>query len=514
MYKFDWDHETGGVILKPDQAKMSLEIRPVFWDEMEIQNFGRLFEYEKSDMPFMWYDGKNYIYRGEILLRYKAPKDICSESEIDYIDESLKGKKLYPIDMAATLRKNRDLMDSLVQESMIGIYDAYMKYKDEMDIIYVSFSGGKDSQVTLDLVKRTLPAGSFHVVWLDSGMELSFTRAAAEKEQKECEKQGIPFHVVSSKFDAMELWKQIGPPARSLRWCCSLLQSVPGMKFLRSFTGKNDLRSLGFMGNRAYESRMRSKYSMIEPNKHKGQINCQPIVNYSSLEVFLYLFDRQLTINTGYIKGMKRIGCIICPMAGIQGIRSYLEIYPEEVKPWLELIEGMYSDEQVGKHAMISDDWKHRSSCDGMKLETNHREYMVGSSLHIEFSKPTTEWKEWIKTIGTLQKEDDNSFSIDYRGQKIVFVCAENQDDYHVVLENADSYRESGFLDYFKNVFRKAASCILCYCCEVDCPHGQLSMEGNVLRVKEGCIHCMSCHKVNLGCSVYASRHKVQELLL
>ena len=42
----------------------------------------------------------------------------------------------------------------------------------KIDQFITSFSGGKDSQVTLDLVSRVIPPDDFSVIYSDTGMEL------------------------------------------------------------------------------------------------------------------------------------------------------------------------------------------------------------------------------------------------------------------------------------------------------------------------------------------------------
>ena len=71
----------------------------------------------------------------------------------------------------------------------------------EFDNIYVSFSGGKDSAVLLDLVKKALPKGSFVVIFGDTGMEFPDTYEAVEETKKQCEADGTPFYIARSHFE-------------------------------------------------------------------------------------------------------------------------------------------------------------------------------------------------------------------------------------------------------------------------------------------------------------------------
>lgn len=94
------------------------------------------------------------------------------------------GAPLIPVDVAEMCRRNADLMETLVQETIQKIYNTYMKYRDRIDVFYVAFSGGKDSVVTLDLVQRALPHDQFIVVFSDTGMEFSDTYKIVDRMKK------------------------------------------------------------------------------------------------------------------------------------------------------------------------------------------------------------------------------------------------------------------------------------------------------------------------------------------
>lgn len=69
-------------------------------------------------------------------------------------------------------------------------------------------------------------------------MEFPDTYAAVAYTRQQCEKDGTPFYAAKSHFNPEESWKLFGPPARVLRWCCSVHKSTPQTIKMREITGK------------------------------------------------------------------------------------------------------------------------------------------------------------------------------------------------------------------------------------------------------------------------------------
>src|SRR6185369_11251954 len=208
----------------------------------------------------------------------------------------------------------------------------YTKYKDRLDCFHVAFSGGKDSCVLLDLVKKALPKGSFVVVFGDTGMEFPDTYEVIEKTKQQCAEEEIPFYLAKSHLNPKESWELFGPPSRVLRWCCSVHKSTPQTLKLREVTGKDNYKGLALVGVRAHESAARAEYEYENYGKKvKGQYDFYPILEWTSAEVFLYAFANGVCINETYKKGNSRAGCLVCPMSG--GLSEYMRriTYPEAV---------------------------------------------------------------------------------------------------------------------------------------------------------------------------------------
>ena len=292
MYQYIWDSETGGLLLTSEQSKFSKEPRPVYYRELDILGFDRYWSYPRDDSaPIMWAEANNYIYRGRTVARTKGGS-VYSPPEIILIEEpEPEGTQLQLVDVTAMCRKNRWIMETLVQDSIKDVYNEYRKYKGKVDVFHVSFSGGKDSVVNLDIVQRAIPHDEFVVIFGDTGMEFPDTIKVVKQTKEECEAKGIKFYIAKSDVDPIQNWKLFGPPSNTIRWCCSVHKTTPQLLRLRDVVGKDDLVEMAFVGVRRDESLKRSEYDYTSlGTKHKGQYSCNPIIYWSSAEVYLYIY--------------------------------------------------------------------------------------------------------------------------------------------------------------------------------------------------------------------------------
>lgn len=133
-------------------------------------------------------------------------------------------------------------MDGLVAETIKKVYNTYVEHRDKVDIFHVSFSGGKDSEVTLDIVQRALPHTDFVVVFGDTGMEFPDTYAMVEDAKAKCEQMGISFYIAKSHLKPADSWRMFGPPTSTIRWCCSVHKTTPQLLLLKDILKKTILR--------------------------------------------------------------------------------------------------------------------------------------------------------------------------------------------------------------------------------------------------------------------------------
>ncbi len=162
---------------------------------------------------------------------------------------------------------------------------------------YVAFSGGKDSVVILDLVKRANVKFDAHynITGIDPPELYYFIRDN--------------FPEVERHRPETTIWKLIEkkmmPPTRRVRYCCEYLKERGGV----------DRKVV--TGIRWAESRRRSKRQIVEAcfrNSHKFYVN--PIIDWTEEDVWEYIKKREVAYCSLYDEGFKRLGCIGCPMTG------------------------------------------------------------------------------------------------------------------------------------------------------------------------------------------------------
>lgn len=518
MYSYTYDPESGGIVLNSSPTGFSKEPRPVWAHEMDLLGFGQYWDYEKqNDVPYMWAESSAYWYRGVQIAKirggdlYHAPVLQPVQSPDGKIPFSgAEGYELRPIDIPQMCRKNEDMMTIVEDTTVKKIIKEYEKFKSKLDIFHVAFSGGKDSAVLLDLVKKALPIGSFVVIFGDTGMEFPDTYDLVDKTKKQCDADGTPFYISQSHFDTCDSWKLFGPPARVLRWCCSVHKSTPQTLKMREITGKDNYVGMDFVGVRAHESLSRSKYEYENfGKKQKGQYSFNPILEWTSAEVWLYMFMNHVLINEAYKKGNSRAGCLFCPMSG--GCSDYFRrsAYTAAVDKYVSYIKQSYNSKDPGKAEsyLCNGGWNARKN--GRDLADNPFrciESTSGNSITITVIEPKTDWKEWIKTIGDLSETTDG-YMVSYEGTGYPFSVEKTENGYIVSIPQKYSKEIPQLVKLLKQVFRKAAYCGGCRVCETNCRFGCLKFVDGKLQINN-CIHCHQCHEIDSGCLLFHSlRH-------
>lgn len=567
MYKITWDPETGGVRLHSRivEGTLGTSPRPVFFEELDLLKLYELgWQYPHTKEPLLWAVNKQYFYRGELVMEAKGA-NIYDAATVE-IKAGFNNLELKPVDVSAMLDKNKDFMFLLESEAIEFIHETYLQYAgarktvassaanqidfetlaqkqekrqktkmaivkedcDSFDIIpldqaeeqgrkiyqttkidkfLASFSGGKDSQVILDLCTRAIPSTEFEVIYSDTGYELPSSLRLYEEIQHYYHEQypDLKFSVARNHELVLNYWDKIGTPSDSHRWCCAVMKTGPLYKLLKIEGTNKQAKVLTFDGVRAEESTRRSGYERIGKGvKHNSVTNARPILFWSTVEIFLYLFEHNLPINSAYRQGMTRVGCLICPFGSEWNEMIARSCYKDCMKPFLDRIEFFSAKGGVKdiEDYIRKGGWKRRASGNLIDRSSFIEIINENSSFKAIISEPKVPIESFLPILGkyNLNLKANKKIGDIKMNDKIydISILAKSSNIFEVTISNLSDPIIVGLV---KKVLLKSTYCIQCETCEVECPTGALSIYPKVSVDKNKCIQCHKCIDFNeKGC--------------
>jgi len=221
------------------------------------------------------------------------------------------------------------------------------------DGYYVAYSGGKDSDVILNLVRRSGVKYTAHhnLTTCDPPELVRHVRTQSDVE------------IIKPKMSMWQLIRKKGmPPRRNARYCCEVLKEGGGK-------GR-----IVVTGVRWQESARRSKRRMIETcyrSKTKQFLNV--IIDWLESDVWAYIRNRDIDYCKLYDEGFKRLGCVLCPMS--REVHRDLKRWPKLCKAWEKAVKAT---------------WK------------------PNSDKRIKFNSPEEYWQWWLDRDRKRMKQDDN----------------------------------------------------------------------------------------------------------
>ena len=275
----------------------------------------------------------------------------------------------------------------LEQKSIERIQLAAMMSEQYYDApIICTYSGGKDSDVMLELFKRS--GVNFEVVNSHTTVDAPHTVYHIREKFKELEQQGIKSTIVYPKYkgERCSMWSMIplkGAPTRKRRWCCDLFKenSTPGRMVA---TGVRWDESLKRSNRQEYEALGKniketkkatysdlmlsndndSKRNVIERCEIKGAVVANPIIDWKNKDIWEFIRSEGIKYNPLYDMGYSRVGCIGCPMASYSGrckefadFPAYKANYIKAIDRFLKRKEAEGYQSKLYKTAQEMFDW-------------------------------------------------------------------------------------------------------------------------------------------------------------
>jgi phosphoadenosine phosphosulfate reductase len=491
---------------------MAADLRPVFPEErllLELLLGKKPYDYiEKS----VWSANSRYYIDGESVV---ISSKTFQTADTDYLIKEIEKYKLensyeaFNKHISNFILANKSRLDYLKDEAFDFVRKTASEFEEEK--IVVSFSGGKDSTVTADIAVKALSNPSLVHIFGNTTLEFPSTVAYAER-YRENHPQAIFLTAKNEEQVFYDVCEDIGPPARMMRWCCSMFKTGPITRVINSLYRNQQI--LTFYGIRKSESVSRSKYNRVEDDAESVKIQQQtvasPIFFWKDIDIWLYMLSENVDFNDAYRLGYDRVGCWCCPNNN-QRAQFLSRIYmPEQSKKWRNFLIDFAK--RIGKEdAEVYVDtgkWKARQGGNGLR---------AAGDVKIKFTNCTTE--EHAKIYRLVRQFDDELVGMfvpfgrvaPELGKKllhevivldsrtnvpILSIQPFSQDDYEYavkirtmnVQDHDDLQRMVGYQ------IRKYNACRKCLKCESICRAGAISISEDGYYIDpDKCVHCKMC---------------------
>lgn len=508
---------------------MATDIRPVFPEEKLL--LAILLDENNPhalDGASVWNSNSGYFIDGK--------RTVLSIKDINAmpLDRIAKIKEQYDKELPNTdhayfeeiinrfVKCNQERYFQITDEAISYIQSFEDRYaKDEM---FISFSGGKDSTVTSDLVTRAFASNKITHIFGDTTLEFPLTYEYRERFAKT--HKVLRAKNYEKNFE--ELCEQIGPPSRVMRWCCTVFKTGAITKTLSQvFKGKTNV--LTFYGIRKSESTSRSKYDReSESPKITMQTVVSPIINWIDFDVWLYILTTGIDFNEAYKLGYSRVGCWCCPNNGAWSeFLSKIHMF-DKSEHWRNILIDFAR--KIGKpdpeEYVDSGNWKARQGGQGLEIaNTSIIKFepcaTEDNAFNYELQNLITEdLYELFKPFGYINKELGNKrlgevYVMDKQGNVVLVLQGRiGTNRLKVTIKKTDIAGANSLMAAeakIKCQLTKYQMCLGCKACMSVCKHNAISVHmiknpdeepSLIYRIDdERCVRCTECvDHFNAGC--------------
>ncbi len=421
--------------------------------------------------------------------------------------------------IAKFIELNKSRLHYIVDEAYSFIKEASVSYPNEN--IVISFSGGKDSTVTADLTVRALSDPSLVHIFGNTTLEFPMTMEYAERFRKSNPKT-IFKTAINREQNFYAMCEDIGPPARMLRWCCSMFKTGPITRVLNNLY--RDKGILTFYGIRKSESASRSKYNRIEDSAEAVKIQKQkvasPIFLWKDIDIWLYILGEKIDFNDAYRLGYDRVGCWCCPNNNDRAqflARIYMS---EQYDKW----RGFLVDfaRRIGKpdaeEYIDSGAWKARQGGNGVEsaqdvkirytnctTEDNAKVYQLNSPIEDSFLELFIPFGRIAPELG--RKLINETVVVDLKTNVPILSIqpfAQEGYEYSVKIQTMNVAKHDDLQRMVGYQIKKYNACRRCLKCESLCRFGAISIIGGTYRINDSkckrCKMCVTAKYIEGGC--------------
>lgn len=489
---------------------LAKDLRPVFPEERLLLEVikGNPLSYLQSSV---WASGSRYYIDGKTAnLSIETLKKISAEEVVETLSQ-YKDKNDYSFfneNIKTFINCNRERLDSIKNEATSFVVEQVKRFPNHK--LVISFSGGKDSTVVADIVTRALSDPSIVHIFGDTTLEFPTTYEYVSRFRKS-NPMAIVKTAKNKEQDFYSVCDEIGPPARMMRWCCTMFKTGPITKVLNSMF--KDSKILTFYGIRKHESVSRSKYDRVANGanvKIQKQTVAAPIFYWTDIEVWLYMLAEDVDFNDAYRLGYDRVGCWCCPN---NTIRSQLlaKVYmPDRAKKWRDYLidfakrlgkpdpevyvdDGFWKARQGGNGLAAAEDVKIRyTNC---TAEDHAKIYKLNKPITDEFYYLFVPFGKVSKELG--RKILHEVMVLDIRTNVPIMSIqpfSQNGYDYAVKIRTMNVADHDALQRMASYQVRKYNACRQCLKCESVCPYGAISISLGTYKIDEIlCVHCKKC---------------------
>lgn len=490
---------------------MSADLRPVFPEErllLEIMQ-EKPFAYIKDSV---WASNNRYYINGKpIIITTKFYKKYSPEFIREKINEFNKQNSydFFNQHIKTFVELNKVRLNYIIDEAHLFIEETIKPYPREH--IVISFSGGKDSTVTADLTTKALRDPSLVHIFGNTTLEFPLTIDYAERYRNDNPK-AIFKTAINRDQDFYTMCEEIGPPARMLRWCCTMFKTGPITRVLNNMY--QDKAILTFYGIRKCESLSRSKYNRVEGNSESVKIQKQtvasPIFLWKDIDIWLYMFGEHIDFNDAYRLGYDRVGCWCCPNNN-ERAQFLSQIYmPEKYEKWQNFLIDFAK--RIGKPDpevyINSGKWKARQGGNGLEsaqdvkirftnctTEDNAKVYQLNKAIDDSFIELFIPLGRIAPELG--RKLINETIVVDIKTNVPILSIqpfAENGYEYSVKVKTMNVAKHEDLQRMVGYQIKKYNACRRCLKCESLCRFGAITITGGEYHIKDNkCKRCKMC---------------------